>query len=110
MDSRTAVIATEKAKPLRVVVMTQARGRELAELRVRHPGFATYTAQQRMLDALATGPVLVIEAERYLGIRNPPDIVMRIRKELGIDVISERIAYFDEDGNKRQSSLYSLPD
>jgi hypothetical protein len=107
MDSRTEVIVAEKARPMPVITMTPERAKELAAIRAQRPGYSTDNHMQCMLDAMATGPVTVIEAERHLGIRNAPDIVFRLRK-LSVHIVSETVAYFDEYGNKRKTARYAL--
>jgi hypothetical protein len=113
-DSRTEVItkarAAERAAGRPIAATSLARGRELQLIRNRHPGTTTEAQQQRMLDAISTGGVTVIEARAFLLVSNPSDAVARLPSESRDLIRRTPVVWQDVMGNMRNTVRYELFD
>lgn len=62
----------------------------------------------RLLAALLRGPVYRHQLDNVIGAENSPDIVMKLRRELGLLIPCAHVPMIDRDGRKCRPGLYSL--
>ena len=64
----------------------------------------------RLLCALMLGPVRREEVDRVAGASNGPDVVMRLKRAIGIKVPCRRVPATDRDGRPCRPGIYNLSD
>lgn len=76
-------------------------------IRRRHSSIGNESQAQRMLEALALGPITPPEAREWLLVSNPPNTVMRLRRR-GVTIYTTDTTWVDADGNPRRTVTYEL--
>ena len=76
-------------------------------------GAITRTARKnernsRALEALLSRPHSREEMDCAVGASNSPDVVMRIKRDLGIEIVCRKVERRDRDGQACHPGIYSL--
>jgi len=111
--SREDVIAKMRSAEraaLKVAHTTPRRKAELVRIRDRHAGTTADAQQQRMVDAISTGGVTVIEARELLLCSNPSDCIGRLPDASKDTIRRTRVLWRDAMGNERETVRYAPDD
>jgi hypothetical protein len=112
-DSRTAVIADERAKELLAKVhathynTAPEKAVQLRAIRDAMLGSSGHAQERRLLAALQQGPVTTFEAMRLLDVYHAPARVLDLRKR-GVNIITTRLRVTTEAGATHVVGQYSL--
>jgi hypothetical protein len=90
--------------------MSPTRARALWRIRDRLPGVTTHAQQQRMLAAILSVGVTVIEARTFLLVSNPSDAVSRLPSAVRDLIRRTPVVWQDAMGNLRNTVRYELFD
>lgn len=101
--SNLAAVPRRKTSALQAAPVGRMRvASAAAKLRRKNP------RRVRILQALLERPRSREELDRIAGASNVPDIMMRMRRELGLDFECEHVDAVDRDGRACRPGIYSL--
>lgn len=66
--------------------------------------------ERRALSALLAGPVKREHLDKLAGVSNAPDLIMNLRREMGLQIPCKIVRDRDRDGKRCVYGVYSLSD